>query len=104
MSASLYHHNKKRNHLTEIYCFSSGEKESLFDIKQEIEGAVPMLPDDLDIDKDGNIYWSDASSVSHLTDSVIEVLSDPSGRLVEKKSLEIEFLLKVTLETVFSVV
>lgn len=72
--------------------FLSGEKESLFDIKQEIEGAVPMLPDDLDIDKDGNIYWSDASSVSQLSDSMIEVLSDPSGRLVDvKKSMLDEF-------------
>lgn len=59
-----------------------GEKEALFDITQEIEGAVAKLPDDLDIDKDGNIYWSDASAVSHLCDSLTEVLSDPSGRLV----------------------
>ncbi|XP_050738951.1 adipocyte plasma membrane-associated protein Hemomucin-like isoform X2 [Eriocheir sinensis] len=61
----------------------TGEKESLFDVKQEIEGAMPMLPDDLDVDKDGNIYWSDASTASHLSDSVIEMLSDPSGRLIK---------------------
>lgn len=92
MSVSLYHHSRKRNHLCWSLLFLSGEKESLFDIKQEIEGAVPMLPDDLDIDKDGNIYWSDASSVSQLSDSMIEVLSDPSGRLVDvKKSMLDEF-------------
>ncbi len=63
-----------------ITCFPSGEKESLFDIKQEIDGAVALIPDDLDIDKEGNIYWSDASTVSCLSDAMIEVLSDPSGR------------------------
>lgn len=60
---------------------SSGDKESLFNVTEEIDGAAPMLPDDLDVDKDGNIYWSDASTVSHLCDSMTEMMSDPSGRL-----------------------
>ncbi|XP_071515562.1 adipocyte plasma membrane-associated protein Hemomucin-like isoform X2 [Panulirus ornatus] len=61
----------------------NGQKEQLFDISQEIEGVVPKLPDDLDIDSEGNIYWSDASTVSNLIDAMIEVLSDPSGRLIK---------------------
>uniref|UniRef100_A0A0P4WRE4 Strictosidine synthase conserved region domain-containing protein n=1 Tax=Scylla olivacea TaxID=85551 RepID=A0A0P4WRE4_SCYOL len=60
----------------------TGDKESLFNITEEIDGAAPMLPDDLDVDKDGNIYWSDASSVSHLCDSMTEMMSDPSGRII----------------------
>ncbi|XP_068218150.1 adipocyte plasma membrane-associated protein-like [Palaemon carinicauda] len=61
----------------------TGKKESLFDIKQEIDGAVPKIPDDLDIDEDGNIYWSDASSVVDLSNGIVEMLSDPSGRLIK---------------------
>ena len=58
----------------------SGKKEKIIDTSVEIEGAVPLIPDDLDIDEDGNIYWSDASSVGDLSDGMVEMLSDPSGR------------------------
>lgn len=61
----------------------TGEKERLFDPTLAIEGAVAKIPDDLDIDEEGNIYWSDASSVSDLSDAFIEMLSDPSGRLIK---------------------
>lgn len=61
----------------------TGEKEALFDITQEIDGAVAMIPDDLDIDKDGYIYWSDASAVSRLCHSMIEIMSDPTGRIIK---------------------
>ena len=54
-----------------------------------------MLPDDLDVDKDGNIYWSDASSVSHLADSMTEIMSDPSGRLVSHDILLVFAMFKM---------
>ncbi|XP_037799477.1 adipocyte plasma membrane-associated protein-like [Penaeus monodon] len=61
----------------------TGEKERLFDPLEEIDGAPPKLLDDLDIDSEGNIYWSDASINADLSDGIIEMLSDPSGRLVK---------------------
>ncbi|XP_045617948.1 adipocyte plasma membrane-associated protein Hemomucin [Procambarus clarkii] len=61
----------------------TGNKELLFDIFQEIDGAVPKIPDDLDIDAEGNIYWSDASTVCTLEDGIVEFFSDPSGRLIK---------------------
>ncbi|KAK8750353.1 hypothetical protein OTU49_014787 [Cherax quadricarinatus] len=60
----------------------TGEKEQLFDISQEIDGAVPKILDDIDVDAEGNIYWSDASTVCTLEDGLVEFLSDPSGRLL----------------------
>lgn len=60
--------------------FYSGEKESLFDITQEIEGEVARLTDDLDEDDEGYIYWTDASSNAPLKTALIDVLSSPSGR------------------------
>lgn len=62
--------------------YISGEKERLFDPLEEIDGAPPKLLDDLDIDSEGNIYWSDASINADLSDGIIEMLSDPSGRCV----------------------
>ncbi|XP_042878013.1 adipocyte plasma membrane-associated protein-like [Penaeus japonicus] len=61
----------------------TGEKERLFDPSEEIDGAVPKLLDDLDIDSEGNIYWSDASAIADLSDGVVEMLSDPTGRLIK---------------------
>ncbi|KAK3858418.1 hypothetical protein Pcinc_035392 [Petrolisthes cinctipes] len=60
----------------------TGEKEALFDINEEIEGEAAMLTDDLDEDRDGYIYWSDATAHAHLDKSLIEVFTSPSGRLV----------------------
>lgn len=39
--------------------------------------------DDLDVDKDGIIYFSDASQVSTMGNIYPEALGDPSGRLVK---------------------
>lgn len=61
----------------------TGEKERLFDPLEEIDGVAPKLLDDLDIDSEGNIYWSDASISADLSDGIIEMLSDPSGRLIK---------------------
>jgi len=41
-----------------------------------------MNPNDLDIDKDGMIYWTDSSTVVHLEDAVIEIMGEPTGRLL----------------------
>ncbi|KAK7082339.1 hypothetical protein SK128_004053 [Halocaridina rubra] len=61
----------------------TGEKERLVDTAVPIDGVLAKLPDDLDIDEEGNIYWSDASTVSDLSDGFIEMSSDPSGRLLK---------------------
>jgi len=45
-----------------------------------IDGKLPMNPNDLDIAKDGGIYWSDSSTHSYLQDAVDEFLGEPSGR------------------------
>ncbi|XP_076055765.1 uncharacterized protein LOC143033951 isoform X2 [Oratosquilla oratoria] len=61
----------------------TGEKELLVDPSKEIAGRVPRLIDDLDEDDEGNIYWSDASTISNLSDSLLEYLSDGTGRLIK---------------------
>ncbi|KAK4312704.1 hypothetical protein Pmani_015889 [Petrolisthes manimaculis] len=60
----------------------TGENESLFDISKEIEGEVALLTDDLDVDSDGYIYWSDASANANLDKALIELFASPSGRLL----------------------
>ena len=66
--------------LIEITIFFSGKSELIVNSSIPIEGVRPLLVDDLDVDKEGNIYWSDASSVSPLSNSVIDLLAGPSGR------------------------
>jgi len=48
-----------------------------------IEGKLPKFPDDIDVGKDGSIYWSDASTNADIGNLVIELLGHPSGRLVK---------------------
>lgn len=61
-----------------------GSVETLVNSTLPIDGKVPLIPNDLDIAKDGTIYWSDSSVNAHLQDSVIEFLGEPSGRLEYK--------------------
>ncbi|KAK3864707.1 hypothetical protein Pcinc_029625 [Petrolisthes cinctipes] len=62
----------------------TGEQEVLFDLMEEvdIEGEVAMFPDDLDVDREGNIYWSDGSAVTHVDQVLIDFAASPSGRLI----------------------
>ena len=60
--------------------FILGEKERLVDPAEAISGAAPRLIDDLDEDREGNIYWSDASALVTLEEGLIEGLAGGSGR------------------------
>ncbi|KAB7502672.1 Adipocyte plasma membrane-associated protein, partial [Armadillidium nasatum] len=61
----------------------TGKKVRLVDPDVPIGGLKPKVIDDLDIDSDGNIYWSDASTQIYLEDGLVELISQPSGRLIK---------------------
>ncbi|KAG8233768.1 hypothetical protein J437_LFUL003839 [Ladona fulva] len=60
----------------------TGEKIRLAKSHHYISGRRPSLPNDLDIAKDGTVYWSDASTNVKVEDVVLEFMSEPSGRLI----------------------
>ncbi|CAL4126171.1 unnamed protein product, partial [Meganyctiphanes norvegica] len=64
----------------------TGEKECLVSPDDLIEGKPFKFPDDVDIDAENNIYWSDASTIADFTDGLLEFMSDPTGRLVKYDS------------------
>ena len=47
-----------------------------------MEGVVPGFPDDLDVAKDGTIYWSDLCS-PRKTEFGATAFTDTSGRLIK---------------------
>jgi len=61
----------------------TGEKECLVSPDDVIDGKPFRFPDDVDIDNEGNIYWSDASTIADFTEAPLLLLSDPTGRLVK---------------------
>ncbi|CAL4122050.1 unnamed protein product, partial [Meganyctiphanes norvegica] len=61
----------------------SGEKECLVSPDQDIENEPFKFANDLDIDSDGNIYWSDSSSIADLANGNVVVGADPTGRLIK---------------------
>lgn len=65
----------------------SGKVDQLVSMNETIEGKKPMNPNDLDISKDGTIYWSDSSTNVHLQDATIEFLGEASGRYYRRKIL-----------------
>jgi sugar lactone lactonase YvrE len=60
-----------------------GSLETVHSSNVLIDGKKPGIPDDLDIGKDGFIYWSDASTTTSLSNSFVEYLGQPSGRLIK---------------------
>jgi len=62
-----------------------GTAEKIIGIKSfNVNGkSIPSLPDDLDVDKNGMIYWSDASEIASLDIMTVEMLGQPSGRLIQ---------------------
>ncbi|CAL8111724.1 unnamed protein product [Orchesella dallaii] len=72
-----------------------GKVETLVSSNDTIDGKLPMNPNDLDIAKDGSIYWSDSSTHSYLQDAIDEFLGEPSGRLIrtDPKTKKSEVLL-----------
>lgn len=63
--------------------FVTGISEKLVSMDVEIDGLLLRFPDDLDVDKNGNIYFSDASTISGIDDLALEALAGPTGRLVK---------------------
>jgi len=45
-----------------------------------IEGDAVGFPEDLDISKDGTIYWSDGTTTATLETMWYELMGHPSGR------------------------
>lgn len=62
---------------------SSGAYERVVPMDVPIDGKLIKFADDLDIDKDGNIYFSDASTNVDPSLMVLELLGPPSGRLIQ---------------------
>ncbi|CAL4156078.1 unnamed protein product, partial [Meganyctiphanes norvegica] len=61
----------------------TGDKETLVGPNEPIDGKVWRLPNDLDIDNEGNIYWSDSSTVADFCNLLLAAISDPTGRLIK---------------------
>ncbi|CAL4065313.1 unnamed protein product, partial [Meganyctiphanes norvegica] len=61
----------------------TGEKECIVSPDDVIDGKPFQYPDDVEVDEEGNIYWSDLSTITDYAATVLEVLSDPTGRLVK---------------------
>ncbi|XP_021947309.1 adipocyte plasma membrane-associated protein isoform X1 [Folsomia candida] len=61
----------------------TGKVEMLVSTNDTIDGKQPRNPNDLDIGKDGTIYWSDSSTNVVLQDATIEFFGEPSGRLLK---------------------
>lgn len=57
-----------------------GTFEVLVSSNDTINGKLPMNPNDLDVAKNGDIYWSDSSTHSYLQDACNEFLGEASGR------------------------
>ena len=60
----------------------AGKTVQYFNPNEPIEGAVPGFPDDLDVAKDGTIYWSDVCTPKR-SEFNVNALTDTSGRLIK---------------------
>lgn len=59
----------------------AGVTEVIVDMSEPIDGKRPLVPEDLDITKDGTIYWTDGSTVSPMGNFPVDGFIKPSGRL-----------------------
>lgn len=48
-----------------------------------VDGKEMSFPDDLDVDTNGNIYYSDASTNGNMRSATLELFGEPSGRLLK---------------------
>ncbi|XP_034941398.1 adipocyte plasma membrane-associated protein-like [Chelonus insularis] len=60
----------------------TGKYEKVIDISQPIDGKIPMVPNSIDVAKNGDLYWTDSSTEYKLYDGIFIMLSNPSGRLI----------------------
>lgn len=61
----------------------TGAYERVVPMDTPIDGKLIKFADDLDIDKDGKIYFSDASTNVDPSLMILELLGSPSGRLIQ---------------------
>ncbi|KAG4075038.1 hypothetical protein HA402_014437 [Bradysia odoriphaga] len=61
----------------------TGAYEQVVPMDIPIDGKLIKFADDLDIDKDGRIYFSDASTNVDPSLMILELLGPPSGRLIQ---------------------
>jgi len=65
-------------------CSILGTSKLLLAVGTPLSDGIPLnFPDDLDIDKEGIIYFSDMSKYSNMHNMGMEALGEPSGRLVQ---------------------
>lgn len=65
-----------------IFAFHQiGKSEILVNLKDPIEGSPASAPDDLDVAKDGTVYWSDMINFPY-HEMTIASITDMSGRLI----------------------
>jgi sugar lactone lactonase YvrE len=61
----------------------TGMSEMLASMTEPIDGIVPKFPDDVDVAKDGTVYWTESSTIADARNFILEVLSGPTGRLLK---------------------
>jgi len=75
----------------------TGSTKALLPTNTTLGDGLPLnMPDDLDIDHNGIIYFSDASLVASFKNTYLEILGPPTGRLIkyDPKTKNTETLLK----------
>ncbi|XP_035703714.1 adipocyte plasma membrane-associated protein isoform X2 [Folsomia candida] len=61
----------------------TGSIETLTPTGEIVDGKEMSFPDDLDVDTNGNIYYSDASTNGNMRSATLELFGEPSGRLLK---------------------
>jgi sugar lactone lactonase YvrE len=61
----------------------TGSRLSYFSMQDPIDGVTPKIPNDLDVGRDGRIYWSDFSSDYQAHDFSLSYMGDKTGRLIQ---------------------
>ena len=62
-----------------LYLFV-GTKVRILDPSVPVNGRVPRLINDIDEDSEGNLYWTDSSTLYNLSEGSLEFIAGPSGR------------------------
>lgn len=60
----------------------TGEYKNIVNTSKPIDGKIPLLPNDVDITENGDLYWTTSSVDFALYDGMLTFLSNPSGRLI----------------------
>ncbi|XP_012055281.1 PREDICTED: adipocyte plasma membrane-associated protein-like [Atta cephalotes] len=61
---------------------ATGEYKNIVNITKPIDGKIPRIPNNIDIAKNGDIYWTDSNTDFAINDLAMTFLTNPSGRLI----------------------